>query len=80
MGQLHQVLMLSMDKLSRATGAKIITSLDEIEESDLGYAGLVEEKDVTGSRMTFVTGCKDSKATSILLRGGTEHAFWKTAG
>ena len=62
-----------MDKLSRATGARIITSIDEIEESDLGYAGLVEEKDVTGSRMTFVTGCKDSKATSILLRGGTEH-------
>lgn len=62
-----------MEKLSRATGAKIITSLDEIEASDLGYAGLVEEKDVTGSRMTFVTGCKDSKTTSILLRGGTEH-------
>lgn len=62
-----------MDKLSRATGGRIITSLDEIEESDLGYAGLVEEKDVTGSRMTFVTGCKDSKTTSILLRGGTEH-------
>jgi chaperonin GroEL (HSP60 family) len=51
-----------MDKLSRATGAKIITSMDEIEE-----------KDVTGSKMTFVTGCKDSKTTSILLRGGTEH-------
>lgn len=62
-----------MDKLSRATGAKVITSMDEIEESDLGYAGQVEEKDVTGSRMTFVTGCKDSKTTSILLRGGTEH-------
>jgi thermosome len=62
-----------MDKLSRATGAKIVTNLDEIEKSDLGYAGLVEEKDITGSRMTFVTGCKDSKTTSILLRGGTEH-------
>jgi len=62
-----------MDKLSRATGAKVITSMDEIEESDLGYASQVEEKDVTGSRMTFVTGCKDSKTTSILLRGGTEH-------
>ncbi|MCQ1535134.1 thermosome subunit [Methanosarcina sp. KYL-1] len=62
-----------MDKLSRATGASVITNLDEIEDSDLGYAGLVEEKDVTGSRMTFVTGCKDSKTTSILLRGGTEH-------
>ncbi|AKB76742.1 Heat shock protein 60 family chaperone GroEL [Methanosarcina horonobensis HB-1 = JCM 15518] len=62
-----------MDKLSRATGGRVITNLDEIEESDLGYAGLVEEKDVTGSRMTFVTGCKESKTTSILLRGGTEH-------
>lgn len=62
-----------MDKLSRATGGRIITNLDEIDESDLGYAGLVEEKDVTGSRMTFVTGCKESKTTSILLRGGTEH-------
>ncbi|HOW13698.1 thermosome subunit beta [Methanosarcina sp.] len=62
-----------MDKLSRATGARIITNLDEIDESDLGYAGLVEEKDITGSRMTFVTGCKESKTTSILLRGGTEH-------
>ncbi|MDQ1275335.1 MAG: archaeal chaperonin [Euryarchaeota archaeon] len=62
-----------MDKLSRATSGRIITNLDEIDESDLGYAGLVEEKDVTGSRMTFVTGCKDSKTTSILLRGGTEH-------
>jgi len=62
-----------MDKLSRETGAKVITSMDEIEEYDLGYASQVEEKDVTGSRMTFVTGCKDSKTTSILLRGGTEH-------
>lgn len=62
-----------MDKLSRATGGRVITNLDEIDESDLGYAGLVEEKDVTGSRMTFVTGCKESKTTSILLRGGTEH-------
>lgn len=62
-----------MDKLSRATGARVITSLDEIDESDIGYAGLVEERDVTGSRMTFVTGCKESKTTSILLRGGTEH-------
>jgi thermosome len=62
-----------IDKLSRATGARIITNLDEVEESDLGHAGFVEEKDVTGSRMTFVTGCKESKTTSILLRGGTEH-------
>ena len=34
-----------MEKLARATGAKILTSLKEINDSDLGKAGLVEEKE-----------------------------------
>jgi thermosome len=62
-----------MDKLARATGGKLITNLDEVVPEDLGYAGLVEEKKVGGDHMTFVTGCHNPKAVSILLRGGTEH-------
>ncbi len=62
-----------MEKLARATGGKLITNLDEIAPEDLGYAGLVEEKKVGGDHMTFVTGCHNPKAVSILLRGGTEH-------
>ena len=62
-----------MEKLARATGGKLITNLDEVTPDDLGYAGLVEEKKVGGDNMTFVTGCHNPKAVTILLRGGTEH-------
>ncbi|AKB20208.1 MULTISPECIES: thermosome subunit beta [unclassified Methanosarcina] len=62
-----------MEKLARATGGKLITNLDEVIPEDLGYAGLVEEKKVGGDNMTFVTGCNNPKAVTILLRGGTEH-------
>ncbi len=62
-----------MEKLARATGGKLITNMDEITPEDLGYAGLVEEKKVGGDNMTFVTGCDNPKAVTILLRGGTEH-------
>ncbi|WP_440954070.1 thermosome subunit alpha [Methanosarcina sp. Mfa9] len=62
-----------MEKLARATGGKLITNMDEITPEDLGYAQSVEEKRVGGDNMTFVTGCNNPKAVTILLRGGTEH-------
>ncbi|HEX7628478.1 MAG TPA: thermosome subunit beta [Candidatus Methanoperedens sp.] len=62
-----------MDKLARATGAKILTSLKEINDSDLGKAGLVEEKKIGDEAMTYITECHNPKAVSIILRGGTEH-------
>ena len=62
-----------MEKLARATGAKIQTGLKEISKSDLGKADLVEEKKISEEAMTFVTGCHNPKAVSIILRGGTEH-------
>ncbi len=62
-----------MDKLARAAGAKVLNSLKEINESDLGKAGLVEEKKIGDEAMTYVTECHSPKAVSIILRGGTEH-------
>jgi thermosome len=62
-----------IEKLSRATGGKIISRLEDLSKDDLGKAGLVEERKIGDDRMTFVTECKDAKAVSILLRGGTEH-------
>jgi len=62
-----------MEKLSKATGAKIITNLDDLKQSELGAAEQVEEVKIADSDMTFVTGCKNPKAVSILIRGGTEH-------
>ncbi len=62
-----------MEKLAKATGANIISRIDDLASADLGNAQLVEEKKVLDDRMTFVTGCKNPKAVSILIRGGTEH-------
>ncbi len=62
-----------MEKLAKATGAKIITNLDDLKASELGYAAQVEEVKISDSDMTYITGCKNPKAVSILIRGGTEH-------
>ena len=61
-----------MEKLSKATGAKIATNIDDLRSADLGHAKLTEERKVADDKMTFIEGCKDPKAVSILVRGGTE--------
>ena len=62
-----------MEKLERATGGKIVTAVDEISGSDLGHAGLVEERKIAGDKMLFIQECENPHAVSIVLRGGTEH-------
>ncbi|NLD57973.1 MAG: thermosome subunit [Methanomicrobiales archaeon] len=62
-----------IENLSRATGATIINNLDEISKGDLGSAGLVEEKTVANDEMMYISQCKNPKAVSIIIRGGTEH-------
>ncbi|MEK6904265.1 MAG: thermosome subunit beta [Nanoarchaeota archaeon] len=64
-----------MEKLARATGAVIVSSLDDLNEKDLGFAGVVEEVKVKDEDMTYVRECKNPKAVTILIRGGTEHVI-----
>ena len=61
-----------MEKLSKATGGKIVTNLKDITMADLGFASLVEERKIGDDKMTFVEGCKNPRAVTILIRGGTE--------
>ena len=62
-----------MEALAKATGAKIITNIDDLDSASLGKAAKVEERKIGESDMTFVTGCDEAKSVSVLLRGGTEH-------
>jgi len=62
-----------MEALSKATGAQIITNIEDISPEDLGNAARIEEKKIGESDMTFITGCPEAKSVSVLLRGGTEH-------
>lgn len=64
-----------MEKLSRATGAKIVSNLDDLNRTDLGHAGIVEEKTVGDEEMTYIKECPNPKAVTILLRGSTEHVI-----
>ena len=61
-----------MDKLSRATGGKVLTNLEDLKAEDLGYAELVEERKIGDDKMVFVEGCKDPKSVSVLIRAGLE--------
>jgi thermosome len=60
-----------MGKLAKATGGRIVTKIEDIVAKDLGYAGLVEEKKFGDDTLTLVEKCKNPKAITILLRGGT---------
>jgi thermosome len=60
-----------MEKLAKATGGKIVTKLDDISSTDLGFAALVEERRIGDDKMTFIEGCKHPKAVTLLIRGGT---------
>ena len=62
-----------IEKLSKATGAKIVTNIEDLSEEDLGNAGKVVEKKISGEEMIFVEECKEPKAVTILVRGSTEH-------
>ena len=62
-----------MEKLTRATGGRVVTALEDLGTKDLGHAKVVEERKVGDDDMTYITGCKNPKAVSVLIRGGTEH-------
>ncbi|MCD5424985.1 MAG: TCP-1/cpn60 chaperonin family protein [Methanosarcinaceae archaeon] len=62
-----------LEKLTDSTNANIIQNLDEITESDIGSAGLIEEKNLSGKEIIFVTECATKSSVSIILKGGTEH-------
>ncbi len=61
-----------MDKLSRATGGRMTTNLDDLKPEDLGHADFVEERKIGDDEMVFIEGCKDPKSVSILIRAGLE--------
>ncbi len=64
-----------LEALAKATGGRIVSNLDSMTKSDLGFAGLVDVRKIGDDDMTFITDCKNPKAVSILVRGGSEHVI-----
>ncbi len=61
-----------MEKLARATGGRVVSNLEDLKNTDLGKAGLVEERKVGEDKMIFVEKCKDPRSVAILIRAGLE--------
>jgi thermosome len=64
-----------MEKLSRATGGKIMASVKDLTADALGEAKIVEEVKIGEDKLVYVRECKNPKAVTIVIRGGTEHVI-----
>jgi chaperonin GroEL (HSP60 family) len=62
-----------MERMAKATGARLVTNINELSPEDLGHAGHVYEKKIFDEILTFVEECDDPKAVSVILRGSTRH-------
>ena len=62
-----------MKKIAKATGGNVVSNLHDLSKDDLGFAGAVEERKIGDEEFTYIMECKNPKAVTILVRGGTEH-------
>ncbi len=61
-----------MQRLEKATGGKIVNNLDDLTESELGRAGIVEERKIGDDKMIFIEDCENPRAVTVLLRAGAD--------
>ena len=64
-----------MEKISRATGGKIVSNINEMSESQIGHADAVEEINQGEDFLTYIKGCQNPRAITILIHGGTDHVI-----
>ncbi|NVM01464.1 MAG: thermosome subunit [Candidatus Helarchaeota archaeon] len=66
-----------MEKIAKATGAKVVKNLDFFTPDTLGEAGIVEEIKHGKEKVIYVRNCKNPKAVTIVIRGGIEHILYE---
>lgn len=64
-----------MTKLSKATGGRVTTNLDDLTEKDLGSAELAHQKKVESDKWVFIEGCKHPQSVTLLIRGGSQRVI-----
>ncbi|MEO2264684.1 MAG: thermosome subunit beta [Nitrosopumilus sp.] len=64
-----------MIKLTKATGGRVISNLDDLSEQDLGYADLAQQKKIESDKWVFIEGCKHPQSVTLLIRGGSQRVI-----
>jgi chaperonin GroEL (HSP60 family) len=58
-----------MDDVARATGASLIKDFRQVGPDVLGRAGLVEEREIGGSKFLILDRCPNPRVVSLLISG-----------
>ena len=61
-----------LDRVVKATGAKLLHSCNSIREDAIGTCGKFEERQIGASRYNIFEDCTSVKTATIVLRGGAE--------
>ncbi|HOW29269.1 MAG TPA: thermosome subunit beta [archaeon] len=75
---IRRVRQTDIERLAKATGAKIVNRLKNVTTKDLGTAELVYSKKIAGDDMLFIEGCPNPGYVTILLRGTSEQVLAET--
>jgi len=65
----------NMERMTLACGGQAMNTFDDLDESSLGYAGVVYEHVLGENKFTFVEECKNPRSVTILLRAGNKHTL-----
>lgn len=65
----------NMERLVLACGGNAVNSVDDLDEEDLGYAGLVYEHQIEDDKFTFVEQPKNPHSCTVLVTGPNEHTL-----
>ena len=64
-----------MERIVLACGGTAVNSVEELTEADLGYADLVEEHVLGEEKYTFISGVKNPRSCTILIKGPNDHTI-----
>ena len=62
-----------IERIAKATGAKLVTDIEDLTADKLGSAGHVYLDKIFDHELTFIEECENPKASSIVLRGSTRY-------
>jgi chaperonin GroEL (HSP60 family) len=62
-----------MEAVHKATGARIVSAIDDLVNADLGTCGLLEEVQINDEPLIKLTKTPHNQAVSVLLRAPTKH-------
>lgn len=66
------------ERIPLACGGKQINSVDDVEESDLGFAETVYEQSLGDDKYTFIEGVTNPFSCTILIKGPNDYSIAQT--